>query len=128
MFIAWATARPDDCVVGVYDTATGEEQATVAARCSVLPRTGAAYASNNTTAGVGPLLLDGGSVSVVDGAIVTAVVDQVYGTFGGSAVKIGADGDPTLLPNGTLIPVAESDEHLLIVDSKQKLSAVLRDA
>lgn len=118
VFIAWATVDTDNCLVGVYDTTTGAERATAAARCGALPRAGATYASNATVAGVGPFVLDGESLTVVDGATVTAIVDQVYGTAGGSVV-ISPGGIATLLPEGTLIPVRQSDQHLLVVDSDQ---------
>ena len=122
--IAWATAETDDCLATVYDTATGAQEATTPAPCSALSRSGAIYASTGPVAGIGPLILNGDTLTITKNATVTAVVDQVYGAAQGDPVTIAADGATTRLPDGTLIPIGESDGHLLVVDSDNRLYAL----
>lgn len=122
--IAWATAESDDCLAVVYDTATGNQQASAPAPCGSLSRTGATYASTGPAAGIGPLILSGDTLTVAKNATVTAVVDQVYGTTQGDPVVIAADGTITRLPDGTLIPIGDTNDHLLVVDSDNRLYAL----
>ena len=60
------------------------------------------------------------------GLTVTTVVDQIYGTTAGTDVTVSTTGEITKLPDGTLIPLGTSDNHLLVVGSTGRLYALQR--
>lgn len=121
---AWTTADQRTCAVTAYATNDAATQATTTLPCASLPRAGATYASTGAVAGVGTLMLRGGTITAAPGVTITAVVDQVYGTKSGDSVLVSADGNTTALPAGTLIPTGLSDGHLLVVDSDHRLYAL----
>lgn len=124
VLIGWSTGKPQDCIAASYHRGDGALIATANAPCSALPRTGAAYASNGTLAGVGPLVQAGATMTTVPGLTVTTVADQIYGTLNGDTVTVTPEGRTTHLPAGTLIPIGLSDGRALVVGALNKLYAL----
>jgi hypothetical protein len=114
------------CIAAAYSRNDGNLVAAAPAPCSSLPRAGAAYATNGTLAGVGSLVQTGTSLIIVPGLTVTNVVDQIYGTTAGTDVVVSSTGQVTTLPQGTLIPIRMSNNHLLVVGSPGRLYALGR--
>lgn len=122
--VAWNTNDTRTCRVAVYTHGDSTPTGSAAAPCNTLPREGAAAPSNGALAGVGPVVINGSTVTVVQGLAITAAFDQVYGTIAGDPVTITPDGHTTALPAGTLTPVGSTAGHLLVVGAPNRLYAL----
>lgn len=124
--VAWSTSDKPTCRVAVYQRGGSTPTGSAAGPCSALPRAGAAAPSNGTLGGVGAVVIDGSTVTVVQGLTVTAAADQLYGTVAGAPVTVSADGRTTNLPAGTLTPVGAADGRLLVVGAPNRLYALAK--
>jgi hypothetical protein len=126
VLIGWSTDTPQDCIAAAYHRNDGALVAAATTACSALPRTGATYASNGTLAGVGSLVQTGATMTTVPGLTVTTVADQIYGTLNGDPVVVSPGAQVSELAAGTLIPVGQAADQLLVVGSPGRLYALER--
>ena len=124
VLVGWNTDNPQNCITAAYQRRDGVLTAAANAPCSSLPRTGALYRSNGSLAGVGSLVRAGSTLVAVPGLTVTTVVDQIYGTLHGDPIVVRPDGHTSQLPGGTLVPVGQSRDKLLVVGASNALYAL----
>jgi hypothetical protein len=126
VLIGWSTDTPQDCIAAAYHRGDGTLVAAATTACSVLPRAGTTYASNGTLAGVGALVQTGATMTTVPGLTVTTVADQIYGALNGDPVVVSPSAQVSELAAGTLIPVGQAADQLLVVGSTGTLYALAR--